>query len=91
VVVVTFNLAPRVARSKSDRFIICILQRNVRIEKDLIDLLFNSSEKRQARALLRMARYGKQDRPQMVPAKISKETLAEIVGTTRSRVNFFMN
>ena len=75
----------------SDRFITYMLQRNVRIEEDLIDQLFNSSEKRLARALLLLARYGKQDRPQRVLPKIPQETLAEMVGTTRSRVNFFMN
>jgi len=75
----------------SDRFITYMLQRNVRIEEDLIDQLFNSSEKRLARALLLLARYGKQDKPQRVLAKISQETLAEMVGTTRSRINFFMN
>ena len=68
-----------------------MLERNVRIEEDLIDQLFNSSEKRLARTLLLLARYGKQDEPQKVVATISQETLAEIVGTTRSRVNFFMN
>ena len=75
----------------SDRFITYMLDRNVRIEEDLIDQLFNSSEKRLARALLLLARYGKQDKPQRVLPKISQETLAEMVGTTRSRVNFFMN
>jgi len=75
----------------SDRFITFMLQRNVRIEEDLVDQLFNSSEKRLARTLLLMARYGKQDKPQRVLPKISQETLAEMVGTTRSRVNFFMN
>ena len=75
----------------SDRFITYMLQRNVRIEEDLIDQLFNSSEKRLARTLLLLARYGKQDKPQRVLPKISQETLAEMVGTTRSRVNFFMN
>jgi CRP-like cAMP-binding protein len=75
----------------SDRFIAYMLQRNVRIEEDLVDQLFNSSEKRLARTLLLMARYGKEDKPQRVLAKISQETLAEMVGTTRSRVNFFMN
>jgi len=68
-----------------------MLQRNIRIEEDLIDQLFNSSEKRLARALLLLARYGKEDKPQRVLPKISQETLAEMVGTTRSRVNFFMN
>jgi CRP/FNR family transcriptional regulator, cyclic AMP receptor protein len=75
----------------SDRFITYMLQRNVRIEEDLIDQLFNSSEKRLARALLLLARYGKQDKPQRVLPKISQETLAEMIGTTRARVNFFMN
>ena len=75
----------------SDRFIAHMVSRNVRIEQDLIDQLFNSSEKRLARALLLLARYGKQDRPKQVVAKISQETLSEMVGTTRSRVNFFMN
>jgi CRP/FNR family transcriptional regulator, cyclic AMP receptor protein len=75
----------------SDRFITYMLQRNVRIEEDLIDQLFNSSEKRLARTLLLLARYGKQDKPQRVLPKISQETLAEMVGTTRSRINFFMN
>jgi CRP/FNR family cyclic AMP-dependent transcriptional regulator len=75
----------------SDRFIAHMVSRNVRIEQDLIDQLFNSSEKRLARALLLLARYGKQDKPKQVVAKISQETLSEMVGTTRSRVNFFMN
>jgi CRP/FNR family cyclic AMP-dependent transcriptional regulator len=75
----------------SDRFIDHMLSRNVRIEQDLIDQLFNSSEKRLARALLLLARYGKQTKPRQVVAKISQETLSEMVGTTRSRVNFFMN
>jgi CRP/FNR family transcriptional regulator, cyclic AMP receptor protein len=75
----------------SDRFIAHMLSRNVRIEQDLIDQLFNSSEKRLARALLLLARYGKQEEPDQVVAKISRETLSEMVGTTRSRVNFFMN
>ena len=75
----------------SDRFITYMLQRNVRIEEDLIDQLFNSSEKRLARALLLLARYGKEEQPQGVLPKIPQETLAEMIGTTRSRVNFFMN
>src|ERR1019366_7290132 len=75
----------------SDRFITYMLERNIRIEEDLIDQLFNSSEKRLARTLLLLARYGKEDTPQRVIPKISQETLAEMVGTTRSRVNFFMN
>jgi CRP-like cAMP-binding protein len=75
----------------SDRFIAHMLARNIRIEEDLIDQLFNSSEKRLARTLLLLARYGKQDKPiRMVPT-ISQETLSEMVGTTRSRVNFFLN
>jgi CRP-like cAMP-binding protein len=78
-------------RGLSDRFIAHLLTRNVRIEADLIDLLFNSAEKRLARTLLLLARYGEQDRPQRVIPRISQETLAEMVGTTRSRVNFFMN
>ena len=77
--------------SLSDRFIAHMVSRNVRIEQDLIDQLFNSSEKRLARALLLLAQYGKQTRPRQVVAKISQETLSEMVGTTRSRVNFFMN
>lgn len=75
----------------SDRFITHMLTRNVRIEADLVDQLFNSSEKRLARTLLLLARYGKQDERQRVIPKISQEALAEMVGTTRSRVNFFMN
>jgi CRP/FNR family transcriptional regulator, cyclic AMP receptor protein len=75
----------------SDRFIAYMLGRNIRVEEDLIDQLFNSSEKRLARTLLLLARYGKQDEPQMKLPKVSQEMLAEMVGTTRSRVNFFMN
>jgi CRP/FNR family transcriptional regulator, cyclic AMP receptor protein len=75
----------------SDRFIAYMLHRNIRIEEDLVDQLFNSSEKRLARALLLLARYGTQDHPQRVLPKIPQETLAEMIGTTRSRVNFFMN
>jgi CRP/FNR family cyclic AMP-dependent transcriptional regulator len=75
----------------SDRFIAHMLARNIRIEEDLIDQLFNSSEKRLARALLLLGRYGKQDRPAHVVPKVSQETLAEMIGTTRSRVNFFLN
>jgi CRP/FNR family cyclic AMP-dependent transcriptional regulator len=75
----------------SDRFITYMLSRNIRIEEDLVDQLFNSSEKRLARTLLLLARYGAQDEPQRVLPKVSQETLAEMVGTTRSRVNFFMN
>jgi CRP-like cAMP-binding protein len=75
----------------SDRFLSHMLTRNIRIEEDLIDQLFNSSEKRLARALLLLARYGEQERPQHVMPNLSQELLAEMVGTTRSRVNFFMN
>jgi CRP/FNR family transcriptional regulator, cyclic AMP receptor protein len=75
----------------SDRFISHMLSRNIRIEEDLIDQLFNSSEKRLARTLLLLARYGKQDRPARAVPQISQETLAEMIGTTRSRVNFFLN
>jgi CRP/FNR family cyclic AMP-dependent transcriptional regulator len=75
----------------SDRFIKFMLARNIRIEEDLIDQLFNSSEKRLARTLLLLARYGKEDQPHTVLPKVSQETLAEMIGTTRSRVNFFMN
>jgi CRP-like cAMP-binding protein len=75
----------------SDRFIAHMLARNIRIEEDLVDQLFNSSEKRLARTLLLLARYGKHDTPVRAVPKISQETLAEMVGTTRSRVNFFMN
>jgi CRP/FNR family cyclic AMP-dependent transcriptional regulator len=75
----------------SDRFISHMLTRNIRIEEDLVDQLFNSSEKRLARTLLLLARYGKQAVPVRMVPKISQETLAEMVGTTRSRVNFFLN
>jgi CRP/FNR family transcriptional regulator, cyclic AMP receptor protein len=75
----------------SDRFIAHMLSRNVRIEQDLIDQLFNSSERRLARTLLLLARYGAQEKPRQVVPKISQETLSKMVGTTRSRVNFFMN
>jgi CRP/FNR family cyclic AMP-dependent transcriptional regulator len=75
----------------SDRFIGFMLARNIRIEEDLVDQLFNSSEKRLARTLLLLARYGKEDKPHAVLREVSQETLAEMIGTTRSRVNFFMN
>ena len=75
----------------SDQFIAFMLARNIRVEEDLIDQLFNSSEKRLARTLLLLARYGKEDRPHGVLPPISQETLAEMIGTTRPRVNFFMN
>jgi CRP/FNR family transcriptional regulator, cyclic AMP receptor protein len=76
----------------SDRFLTYMLSKSIRTEQDLIDQLFNSSEKRLARALLLLARYGTQDdEPQRVVPTISQETLADMIGTTRSRVNFFMN
>jgi CRP-like cAMP-binding protein len=75
----------------ADRFISYTLKRNVRIEADLVNQLFNSTEKRLARALLLLARYGKEGKPEPIVGKISQETLAELVGTTRSRVNVFMN
>ena len=75
----------------SDLFITHMLTRNIRIEEDLIDQLFNSSEKRLARALLLLARYGKEDQPQGILTEVSQEMLAEMIGTTRPRVNFFMN
>lgn len=78
-------------RALSDRFIAHMLTRNIRIEEDLVDQLFNSSEKRLARALLLLSRYGKEDAPHAILHKVSQETLAEMIGTTRSRVNFFMN
>ena len=74
----------------SDRFLAYMLSRNIRIEEDLVDQLFNSSEKRLARTLLLLAQYGKQGQPEKRLPKVSQETLAEMVGTTRSRVNFFM-
>jgi len=75
----------------SDLFVAYLLARNVRYEEDLVDQLFNSSEKRLARILLLLARFGKEGVPETVIAKISQETLAEMIGTTRSRVSFFMN
>jgi CRP/FNR family cyclic AMP-dependent transcriptional regulator len=75
----------------SDLFISHMLGRNIRIEEDLVDQLFNSSEKRLARTLLLLAQYGKESQPQKLLPKISQEMLAEMIGTTRSRVNFFMN
>ena len=83
--------ALRTEHAFADLFISHILTRNIRIEEDLIDQLFNSSEKRLARSLLLLARYGQEDQPQGVIPKISQEMLAEMIGTTRSRVNFFMN
>jgi len=75
----------------SDRFISLMLEWNIRHEEDLNDQMFNSSEKRLARTLLLLARYGKRDKPARAVPKISQETLAEMIGTTRSRVNFFLN
>ncbi|MGB9467637.1 MAG: Crp/Fnr family transcriptional regulator [Candidatus Acidiferrum sp.] len=75
----------------SDHFIRYMLAHNIRVEEDLVDQLFNSSEKRLARTLLLLARYGKQDHPVRILPRVSQETLASMVGTTRSRVNFFMN
>jgi CRP/FNR family cyclic AMP-dependent transcriptional regulator len=75
----------------SDRFIAYMLARNIRVEEDLIDQLFNSSEKRLARTLLLLAHYGERGQTQKLLPKVSQEVLAEMVGTTRSRVNFFMN
>jgi CRP/FNR family cyclic AMP-dependent transcriptional regulator len=75
----------------SELFISYLLSRNIRIEEDLVDQLFNSSEKRLARVLLLLANFGKEGRPEVVIPNITQETLAEMVGTTRSRVSFFMN
>jgi CRP/FNR family transcriptional regulator, cyclic AMP receptor protein len=77
--------------SFSEVFVAYLLSRNIRIEEDLVDQLFNSSEKRLARVLLLLANFGKEGKPELVVPKISQETLAEIVGTTRSRISFFMN
>ena len=75
----------------SDMFVTYLLARNIRYEEDLVDQLFNSSEKRLARVLLLLAHFGKEGKSEVAIPKISQETLAEMVGTTRSRVNFFMN
>ena len=75
----------------SEMFVAHLLKRTLRVEEDLVDQLFNSSEKRLARTLLLLANFGKEGRPEPVIAKISQETLAEMIGTTRSRVSFFMN
>jgi CRP/FNR family cyclic AMP-dependent transcriptional regulator len=83
--------ALRAEHAFSDLFISHMLTRNIRIEEDLIDQLFNSSEKRLARSLLLLAHYGQEDQPHGVIPKVSQEMLAEMIGTTRSRVNFFMN
>jgi len=94
VLVIEKNQMIKVLREQhalSDRFIKFMLARNIRIEEDLVDQLFNSSEKRLARTLLLLARYGKEDQPHGILPKMSQETLAEMIGTTRPRVNFFMN
>jgi CRP/FNR family transcriptional regulator, cyclic AMP receptor protein len=78
-------------QSLAEFFLTYVLSRNIRIEEDLIDQLFNSSEKRLARTLLLLARFGKEDKTDRIIPKLSQEVLAEMVGTTRSRVNFFMN
>jgi CRP/FNR family cyclic AMP-dependent transcriptional regulator len=75
----------------SEMFVAHLLARTIRVEADLVDQLFNSSEKRLARALLLLANFGKEGRPEPIIAKVSQETLAEMIGTTRSRVSFFMN
>ena len=75
----------------SDMFVAYLLSRNIRYEEDLVDQLFNSSEKRLAPVLLMLAHFGQEGVPETVTPKISQETLAEMVGTTRSRVSFFMN
>ena len=78
-------------RTFSDMFVAFLLTRNIRYEEDLVDQLFNSSEKRLARVLLLLAHFGKDGEPEVAIPKISQETLAEMVGTTRGRINFFMN
>ena len=75
----------------SEVFVAYLLARNARVQEDLVDQLFNSSEKRLARALLLLAQFGKEGKPETVIPKISQETLADMIGTTRSRVSFFMN
>jgi CRP/FNR family cyclic AMP-dependent transcriptional regulator len=87
----TMMLALHQEHALSDMFTAYLLGRNIRYEADLVDQLFNSSEKRLARILLLLSRFGKESKAEAVIAKISQETLAEMVGTTRSRVNFFMN
>ena len=94
VLVIDKNEMAKVLHSQhelSDLFINFVLTRNIRIEEDLVDQLFNSTEKRLARTLLLLARYGKQEQPHRVLPKVSQETLAEMIGTTRTRVNLFMN
>jgi len=75
----------------AEMFVAHLLSRTIRVEADLVDQLFNSSEKRLARLLLLLANFGKEDKPEPIIAKISQETLADMIGTTRSRVSFFMN
>ena len=75
----------------AEMFVAHLLLRTIRVEEDLVDQLFNSSEKRLARALLLLANFGKEGKPEPIIAKVSQETLAEMIGTTRSRVSFFMN
>ena len=84
-------LALRNKPAFSEMFIAHLLARTIRVEEDLVDQLFNSSEKRLARALLLLANFGKEGRPEPIIAKVSQETLAEMIGTTRSRVSHFMN
>jgi CRP/FNR family cyclic AMP-dependent transcriptional regulator len=94
VLVIDKNEMQRVLHAQhdlSDLFINFVLMRNIRIEEDLVDRMFNSTEKRLARTLLLLARYGKQEHPLSLLPKISQETLAEMIGTTRTRVNLFMN
>ncbi len=94
ILVITKNEMLRVLHDEhtlSDHFIAYMLAHNIRVEEDLVDQLFNSSEKRLARTLLSLARYGKQEHPNGLLPNLSQETLAEMIGTTRSRVNFFMN
>jgi CRP/FNR family transcriptional regulator, cyclic AMP receptor protein len=83
--------ALRAEHELSDRFIAYLMARNIRVEGDLVDQLFNATEKRLARALLLLARYGGDDQPDRILQKISQEMLAEMIGTTRARVSFFMN
>jgi CRP/FNR family cyclic AMP-dependent transcriptional regulator len=83
--------ALRAEHELSDRFISYMLARNIRAEADLVDQLFNSTEKRLARTLLLLARYGREGQPDRMLQKVSQETLAEMIGTTRPRVNLFMN
>jgi CRP/FNR family transcriptional regulator, cyclic AMP receptor protein len=87
----TMTLALHRENKLSDMFVAYLVGRSIRYEEDLVDQLFNSSEKRLARILLLLARFGKDGKPERVIPKITQESLAEMVGTTRSRVNFFMN